>query len=121
MVHLIEIEVFHSQAFGLMTKARTNAPSTRLLVELLKRFVSVPASVFGYVVGGPLHLALEYLSRKNCPRCSKKNLRGVLIKEKGCRPYHFGICSSCQSQYKYMDGKWEYLGQVEEPGKRRAP
>lgn len=98
-----------------MTKARTEVAPTKLGVWLLRMFVFVPASVFGYVVGVPLHLVLEYAGRKHCPRCGKRNLSGALVRDApDSRPWHFGICMSCNSQYRYTDGKWDYIGPFEE-------
>ena len=97
-----------------MTKAATDTPPMRLLIWLVK-IVVFPARVFAYVVAVPLHFILEYVSRKRCPRCGKKNLSGALVRdEANSKPYHFGICMSCHSQYRYVDGKWEYTGQFEE-------
>lgn len=94
-----------------MTKKWPNSTPMRLVVWLLKVFIGVPATIFGYVVGVPLTLIVAYVARKHCPRCGKRSLSSALGRHgAGSEPYDFYICLRCNSQYRHQDGRWEYSG-----------
>jgi hypothetical protein len=81
---------------------------------VLIKVVAFPLALLVYAVAIPAHLVLTYLFRGYCPRCRKRSLYGIKVKEPGSLSmYDGGFCSACKSSFRFQDGRWEYVDKVE--------